>query len=169
MVKLKPLIVARNASQSVGSGFNQIDRRIHRSPYPLQASLGGVSVKGDVRRKTVNAIPVVVSPGQNNATLPGNTPVGTASFTVSYNGTSAAFSFQVVASSFGAFSVNSAGNGPGVITDANYQIYGASTSANAGDVSILWATGLGASAGDDRSAQPTSPRGIKAGIRLWGP
>jgi uncharacterized protein (TIGR03437 family) len=122
--------------------------------YPLQTSLGGVSVKVTSGGTTVNAIPVFVSPGQINAILPGNTPVGTASFTVTYNGTSTPSSFQVVASSFGAFTVNSAGNGPGIITDANYQIYGASTSANAGDVSILWGTGLGASAGDDGSAPP---------------
>jgi uncharacterized protein (TIGR03437 family) len=149
-----------NSSIAQGSIFTIYGTNLGPPPpspplaYPLQTTLGGVSVKVTSGGTTVNAIPVFVGPNQINAILPGNTPTGTANLTVTYNGSSPSASFQVVANSFGSFALNSQGFGPGVITDANYQFYAANKSAQPGDVSILWGTGLGASAGDDGSAPP---------------
>ena len=123
--------------------------------YPLPTSLGGVSIKVVSGGTTINAFPYFVSPGQVNAILPQNTPTGTATLTVTYNNaTSAPASFQVVPSSFGIFALNSAGNGPGIITDSNYRLNTLSTAAHPGDAMILWGTGLGVSPGDDGSGPP---------------
>ena len=47
--------------------------------------------------------------------LPSNTPVGNATAQVTYNGqTSEVFPFNVVARSFGIFSINGAGSGAGI-------------------------------------------------------
>jgi uncharacterized protein (TIGR03437 family) len=123
-----------------------------QTSFPLQPTLGGVSVKVTSGGTSVSAVPVYVGPNQVNAILPSNTPIGSATLTVTYNGqTSAPASFQVVASSPGLISVNSAGSGPGVITDANTNptLYGLTYSAHPGDVSVMWATGLGPVQGNE--------------------
>jgi hypothetical protein len=50
---------------------------------------------------------------------------------------------QVVTSSFGTFSINQQGSGPGVITDANYQVITLAAPATPGQTVIIWGTGLG--------------------------
>jgi len=75
--------------------------------------------------------------------------------TVTYNGqTSNPGSFQVVANSFGIFTVNSNGSGAGIITGASYQLYFVNSPANPGDTAVIWGTGIGASLGDDGFASP---------------
>jgi uncharacterized protein (TIGR03437 family) len=124
--------------------------------YPLPTTLGGTTVKVTAVGNTINAFLWYVSPGQVNAILPQTVPTGTASLTVTYNNaTSTSASFQVVASSFGIFTANSAGSGPGIITDANYKLNTQSSSAHPGDAMILWGTGLGISPGDDGTKPPT--------------
>ena len=103
----------------------------------------------------MNAIPMFVGPNQINAVLPGNTPTGSATLTVTYNNqTSAPASFQVVASSFGVFTTNSAGSGPGIITNTSYQVLGLTSALHPGDLAIIWGTGIGASPGDDGTKPP---------------
>ena len=93
---------------------------------------------------------------QINAVLPSNTPTGTGNITVSYNGTASAnYPITVVTSSFGAFSVNEAGTGPGIITDVNYAVLTPWHTAKPGDYVILWGTGLGPV--PDASAEKTAP------------
>lgn len=121
--------------------------------YPLETTLGGVSVQVSSGGTTANAIPIFVGPTQVNAILPGSAPTGTATLTVTYNGqTSAPATFQVAPSSFGIFTFNSL-PGFGIVTDANNHLFNF-TPAHPGDVAIVWGTGIGASPGDDGSAPP---------------
>jgi uncharacterized protein (TIGR03437 family) len=123
--------------------------------YPLQPTLGGVAVQVTSESVTLNAIPIFVSPNLINAILPDNTPVGPATLAVTFGGqASNAALFQVIGSSFGIFTTDSSGWGSGVITGTNYQLYSVSAPANAGDVAVLWGTGIGPSQGDDGSAPP---------------
>jgi uncharacterized protein (TIGR03437 family) len=114
------------------------------NPYPLPTSLGGTSVSVTVGSTTVAAYPEFVNSTQINAVMPSTTPVGTGTITVTYSGqTSAAFPVTVAASSFGTFTVNEAGTGPGIVTNASYQILGPFLTAKPGDTVVLWGTGLG--------------------------
>jgi len=123
--------------------------------YPLQTTLGGVSVQIASGSTTVSAIPIFVGPNQINAVLPGRTPSGAATITVSYNGqTSNTVSFQVTGNSFGIFTAGSTGFGAGIITDPNSQLYSVNSPASPGLAATIWGTGLGASAGDDGSGPP---------------
>ena len=111
----------------------------------MPTTLGGSSVSVTVGSTTVPAFLYFASAGQINAVLPSTTPTGTGTITVTYNNqTSATAPITVVASSFGAFSVNEAGSGPGIITDANYVVNSLTHTAKPGQALILWGTGLGA-------------------------
>jgi uncharacterized protein (TIGR03437 family) len=122
--------------------------------YPLQNTLAGVSVQVISGNVSVNAIPLFVSPGLINAILPENTAAGTAALTVIYNGqTSNAVSFQVVAHSFGIFTVGSSPNGAGIITGMG-GLYSVNAPAKPGDAASIWGTGIGASPGDNGTAPP---------------
>lgn len=88
------------------------------------------------------------------AVLPSDTPVGTGTATVTYQGqTSAPPPISVVKSSFGIFAVNQSGSGAGVFQNVNSQsnrpFNSPSQSAQPGQVIILWGTGLGPASGDE--------------------
>jgi hypothetical protein len=51
--------------------------------------------------------------------------------------------------SFGINSVNQSGAGPGIVDDHNYKLITQNSAAEAGDVVIIWGTGLGAVAGTE--------------------
>jgi uncharacterized protein (TIGR03437 family) len=130
------------------------------SSFPLGTTLAGVSVTVTQQATTVNALPVYVGAGQINAIIPSNAPLGRVSVRVIYNGvTSNPSPANVVGSSFGIITVNSAGFGPGIIQ--NYAPVGLtvnSTQATAqpGQVEILWGTGLGPVAQDDVPPTPVT-------------
>ncbi len=118
------------------------------TPYPLPTSIVGTSAAVTVGGTTVAAyIEFAANFGsysQINAVLPSNTPTGTGTVTVTTNGTTTpAFPITVVSSSFGTFTLNQAGTGPGIITNVNYQILTPFLTAKPGDYVILWGTGLG--------------------------
>ena len=127
------------------------------SPYPLPATLGGSTVSVVAGGATVPAYIFFSVAGQINAVLPSNTPTGSAQVTVSFGGqTSAPFTINVTSSSFGTFAINQAGTGPGVITDASYNVITPTHPAKPGDAVILWGTGLGpVDAATEGSAPPT--------------
>lgn len=149
-----------NSSIAQGSIFSVYGSNLGPSSspalaYPLESTLGGVSVQITSGSTTLNAIPIFVGPRQINAVLPGSTPTGSAMLTVTYKGqTSNAVSFLVAANSPGIFAVNSMSTGVGIITGAKHQLYSVNSPANPGDVATLWGTGIGASPGDDGSAPP---------------
>src|ERR1051326_1089576 len=112
--------------------------------FPVPTTLGGTSVTISAGGQTLQAPVIYTLAGQVAAILPSNTPTGSATVTVAFNGaTSAPQTIQVVTSSFGTFAVNQQGNGAGVITDVNYQIFLANSAARPGDAAIIWGTGLG--------------------------
>jgi uncharacterized protein (TIGR03437 family) len=132
-----------------GTGFGP-STPVLWNPYPLPTTLGGTSVSVTVPTGGT-AIPAYIefagdfgSYSQVNAVLPSKVPVGTGTLTVSYGGqTSATFPITVVAFSFGNFTINQAGTGPGIITDVNYQVLSPFHTAKPGDYVIAWGTGMG--------------------------
>jgi uncharacterized protein (TIGR03437 family) len=116
--------------------------------FPLPSNLGGTSVRVSSGGQNLDCPLVYSLAGQLAAILPSNTPVGNATLTVSFGGqTSAPRSFRVVASSFGTFSLNQAGSGPGVITNfesaTSQPVNTALRAARPGQTLILYGTGLG--------------------------
>lgn len=144
-----------NANIAQGSIFSIFGTNLGpaQSPglsFPLQNTLGGVSVQVTSGSTVVNAIPLFVGPGQINALLPSKTPIGSASLTVTTSaGTSAPATFQVVDHSFGINSVNQSGSGPGIVDNSSYKLITQNSAAQAGDVVIIWGTGLGAVTGQE--------------------
>jgi uncharacterized protein (TIGR03437 family) len=123
---------------------------VQPTTFPIPTTLGGVSVKVTSGSTTGQALMFLASSGQITALLPSNIPVGTASLTVTTSaGTSAAQSFQVVASSFGVFSLNSGGTGAAVITNPGFKPFTLSNSANPDETAVLWGTGLGPVSGNE--------------------
>jgi uncharacterized protein (TIGR03437 family) len=144
-----------------GTGFGPSTPALW-NPYPLPTSLGGTSASVAV---PAGGTPVAAyiefaanfgTYSQINAVLPSNTPTGPGTVTITYNGaTSATFPVTVVTSSFGTFSLNEAGTGPGIITDVNYNVLTPFHTAKPGDYVILWGTGLGPA--PDVSTEATAP------------
>ncbi|MDQ6704394.1 MAG: hypothetical protein M3Z85_00365, partial [Acidobacteriota bacterium] len=113
-------------------------------------AMGGTSISVSAGGTNVKPLMVYTSAGQLAAIMPSTTPIGSATLTVTYTGqTSNSVPVQIVANSFGAFSVNQGGNGPGIVSDANYQVAGLTQAAQPGQTYILWGTGLGAVAGNE--------------------
>ncbi len=115
--------------------------------FPLSANLGGVSIRVS-GAGAVDAIPIFVSPTQINAIMPSTAPLGAASVVVTFNGKPGnATPVRIVNSSFGIFTANQTGNGPGIAFNFNSQsdqpINAATTSAMPGQTITLWGTGIG--------------------------
>ena len=118
--------------------------------YPLPTSLAGTSVRITSGNTVTDAILLYTSAAQLAAIIPSATPTGPASLVVTYNGNAGApAAFNVAANSFGIFSLNQGGNGPGIVADANSRVFGMTTAANPGDAAVIWGTGLGAVAGNE--------------------
>jgi hypothetical protein len=88
--------------------------------YPLPTMLAGTSIQITVNGTTTNALIFYSGPSsgafttQVNAVMPSDTPAGTGTLVLTYQGqASAPFPVTVAASSPGTFSVNRAGTGPG--------------------------------------------------------
>jgi uncharacterized protein (TIGR03437 family) len=113
--------------------------------YPLPKTLEGVSVKVTVNGVSKDAyISFVGNGNQINAILPSDTPVGTGTVTVTYNGqTSAAAPITVVKSQVGLVAWSSSGAGSAAATNANNEFVNLTNSVKPGDVIVLWGTGLG--------------------------
>jgi uncharacterized protein (TIGR03437 family) len=122
--------------------------------FPLQKTLGGTSIQVTVNGTTVDALPLYTSSTQVAAILPSSAPAGSGTMTLTYNSSAAPpIDVQVVANSLGIYTLNQKGSGPGIITDANYQVFSLTSSAQPGQTIILWATGLGPVSGDE-AAKP---------------
>ena len=114
--------------------------------FPLPTELAGTSISVAVGGTTVQCVMVFTSAGQAAAILPSTTPVGSGTMQVTYNGNALPpFPVTVTAHSFGTFGINSAGSGPGVLTNATtVQVNTITTSATGGELWDIWGTGLGA-------------------------
>ena len=119
------------------------------NPYPLPTELNGTTVSVTIGQNAPVAAYIefaaqLTGYSQVNAILPSNTAIGAGTLTVTYNGqTSAPAPINVVASSFGTFSQNQAGDGPGIITDASFAKFTPYHTAAPGQTVILWGTGMG--------------------------
>ena len=127
--------------------------------FPLSTTLAGVSISVTQGTVTVAAIPVFVSPGQINAIMPSNTPLGQVSLRVTYNNfKSNPVPVTIAQSAFGIFTATGTGQGPGSIE--NYSatalpLNALNAPAQPGQLEILYGVGLGAALSPDNS-QPVT-------------
>src|ERR1700722_17386422 len=133
-------------------------------PLPTTQGLGGTTVQVTVSGVTKNCVMIYASNTQVNAILPSATPVGTGMLSVSYQGATGSISVQVLAGSFGTLTLNSAGSGPAVVTDASYVPITMVNTAHPGDTLILWGTGLGAASGDE--TEPPQQVNLNTGVEV---
>jgi len=128
---------------------------VEAAAFPLQTTLGGTSVSVTVGDAQESAFIVYTYNYGVAAILPSTTPLGSGTFTVTYNGQiSAPAPIQVVAAAFGIYTVNEAGSGQAIATDINYAINTIVHTFHPGDYATLWGTGLGAITGSDAEAPP---------------
>src|SRR5690349_9607182 len=125
------------------------------APFPLPESLpgpDGTAIHVTVGNTAVDALMIYTSPTQIAAILPSQTPVTPTQtpgqITVSYAGaTSAPAPIQVVASSFGIFTLNQGGSGPAAVQNyisaSSYTVNTLTSPAKPGQTLILYGTGLG--------------------------
>jgi len=164
-----------------GTGLGPDSINIASAPFQSTTLSGtSIAVLDTVGLTTVNALMYYTSDTQVAALLPSNAPTGTLGFQVTYNGqTSKLVSHNVVANNVGIFTVDSSGQGPGIMTYADYSLvssYKASNcggpnttcgAANPGDTLILWATGLGPVNGDDASGAGLAVNMPNLPLKLW--
>ena len=118
----------------------------------LQTTVNGVTVTVTAGSTTLQCPLYYVLPTQVAAVLPGATPLGNATITVTNNGaTSAAFPIVVVQSAFGILSYNGS---LAAAYDANNAIITASNAANPNQVIALWGSGVGYDPADDDKLYP---------------
>jgi uncharacterized protein (TIGR03437 family) len=111
--------------------------------FPLQTTIAGTSVRVTVAGTTVNAIMYYSGATQVAAILPSSTPVGTGTFTVTYNGqTSSPAPITVVQNALGVFTVSQSGSGDAIVTLGSGFVT-PTNAANPREIVVLWATGLG--------------------------
>lgn len=118
----------------------------------LPTTQSGVTVKVTSGTTTVDCPLYYLSPKQINAVLPGTTPTGSATLTVTNsNGTSAAFPITVVQSAFGFMNYNGS---LAAVYDTNFALLTATNAANPGQAVVFWGSGLGRDAANDDRLYP---------------
>ncbi len=143
-----------------GAGLGPANISIAASPFQ-NTSLSGTSVAVTVGSTTVDALIYYTSEKQIAALLPSNTPTGSGTFKVTYNGQSGSGGHGIGVSTLGIFTIDSTGTGPGIVTFPDYSLVSAAKAnpcggpntacgaANPGDTLILWATGLAPVSGNE--------------------
>jgi uncharacterized protein (TIGR03437 family) len=124
--------------------------QVATQPLPTTAGLAGTSITITVNGTMLTAPMYYTLSTQVAAVMPSNTPAGTGTLSLTYNGNSASTPITVVESAFGISNavVPFANNGVGVsaiaaATFANYQYVSGTNTAAPGDTLTLWGTGLG--------------------------
>jgi len=142
----------------------------------LQNTLVGLPTQLNGASVTVTVGGTVVHPGLYYATataiaaeLPSTTPVGTGTLTVSNGTTSAAFTFQVVASAMGLDTYYGTGSGLIVATDPlnNAALITYTNSAKPGNTYTLWGSGLGADTADSDTVFTSTPHASSTPFALY--
>jgi len=131
------------------------------SPLPWPNTLSGTSVRVASGSVTADCPIYYTSSGQVAAVMPSNVPVGNATLTLSYNGgASVGRSVRVVASSFGMYTTNLRGSGPGSITNfesaQSQPLNTVLKPARPGQTLIIYGTGLGALPAGSNDGAPVS-------------
>ena len=140
-------------------------------PVPSSQGLAGTSMQVTVGATTVDCLMLYVTATQVAAVLPSSTPVGSGTLRVTFNGqASSPAPVTVVRSSFGIFSLNQAGNGPGVIQNYNSAtdapVNTIAETARPGQAVILWGTGLGPVSGNE-AAGPLPGELTSINVKVW--
>ena len=136
-----------------GTGLANSTTDLISSASPgLPTTLNGVTVSVTAGGKTTPCPLYYLSATQIDAVLPGGTPVGNATITVTNNGaTSAAFTIPVVQSAFGILGYNGS---LAAAYDGNNNLITATNAANPNQVIALWGSGVGADPNDDDKLYP---------------
>jgi len=141
------------------------------SAFPLPNVLSGTSVTVTSGSTKLDCPMIYTSIGQVAAILPSNTPTGTASVTVAYNGQTDPGGFSttqvtVAVSSVGIYTTSSSGLGTGIFTDA---VSGAlktlAGSAEPGELVFVWGTGIGPIGSPDNVIPPVTPN--FPNVQVW--
>jgi uncharacterized protein (TIGR03437 family) len=149
-------------------GENMGPATLTQASFPLPTTLGGTSIRVTSGTTGVNAFLIYTSATQLAAVLPSNTPVGAATATVTYNGqTSAVFSFNVVARSFGIFTINGAGSGAAALSDANFGYVTLTSALLPGEGASLWGTGSGGVLFADNEPAPVQDLKDQNGLEVF--
>lgn len=139
-------------------GSNLGPAQLVQGGFPLQPQLAGVRVLISAGGTELSAFPLYASAGQLAAILPSNTPippVGNALARVIYDGrASDPFPFTLARNAPGLFTLNAAGRGPAVLTDADFNALTWNRAAQPGQTVIAWGTGLGAITSPDNQPAP---------------
>jgi uncharacterized protein (TIGR03437 family) len=160
-------------------GENMGPAALVQAGFPLPTDLSGTSLRVSASGNNVSAFIIYTSAKQLAAVLPSDTPLGPALATVTYNSqTSATFSFTVVKSSPGLFTLNGGGTGPAVLTTPDFRVITYTNAATDNDVLSAWATGITPLSGraDNTAAEFFDPPlevevfagGKKANVRYRG-
>ncbi len=115
--------------------------------FPLQTTLGNVSITLTQGSTVVQAIPIFVSAGQVNAIVPSNTPPGQVSLRLMFNSSrSNPAPILITTAAVGIFAA-AAGVGPGIlqnfVTQDQQPINSLTAPAQPNQTITLWGTGLG--------------------------
>lgn len=103
-------------------GTNLGPAQLQQANFALPTALAGTSVRIQAQGTAIDAYLLNTSVSQLAIGVPSNTLAGSATLTVTYRGTaSQAVPVEIVPGALGIFTLNGAGNGPEVVTDANYQ------------------------------------------------
>ena len=127
--------------------------------YPLPPQIGGTSIT-ITSGLTMLVCPMVYSTaGEVAAILPSNTPPGTASLSLTYNGQITPFPVPVtvVPSAMGLYTLSSSGLGPGSVTALTGAINNFAIAAQPGETLTAWGTGLGPINGSDFTLPSSFP------------
>lgn len=180
----------------VVQGDNMGPVTLDTATAPFQSpNLDGTTVSVMVGSTTVNALMYYTSAGQVAALLPSNTPTGSGTLTVTYQGNaSSTFTVNVVQNNIGLFTIPQNGQGAAIATYPDYSLVSAEPGTGApgspadtcpasgqpncvgadtytgaalpGDVITLWATGLGPVSGSDASGAGLG-QAINTPLTLW--
>jgi uncharacterized protein (TIGR03437 family) len=131
-------------------------------PAGIPKTLNGASLSVTVGGKTVAPAMYYAIPTQIAAVLPADTPIGTGTLTVTYNGAASnAFPIQVVPSALGLDTYY--GTGSGLITATNATtgaLFNYTNSASPGQTITLWGSGLGADPEDSDTVFTSTPHAV---------
>jgi len=131
---------------------------VQATRFPLGKELAGTSIRVTVQGISMDALMLYTSLSQVAAVLPSAAPVGQGTLVLTYQDkASDPQPIEIVGSSFGIFTRNQAGTGPGIIQNVNSELDRPINSlmdvARPTQTMIIWGTGLGPVSGDE-GAEP---------------
>ena len=130
-------------------------------PAGLPTTVNGMTISVTVKGVTTTPAIYYAIPTQVAAVLPSNTPVGTGTITVTYNGKSGSAPLIVTKSAFGILTANLSGAGTIKASNLQYQDITPTASAAPGQTIILWGSGLGADTANNDRIYPMKQDNLK--------